>query len=798
MNISRFFGATSREAMRQVRLALGSEALIISNRRVNGGVEILAADPTAIPSPTTAPSGTQGQSSAPAVPANVGIRPPSPPPSFHTPLGESAPPPPVAPVSPDVMDALGAMRGALEARMDEVLWGSQLRRAPQAVALFQSLLGLGFSTALVRAMIKHLPDSLSAKESMQWARNELVSHLPMLASEDELWQPGAAVALVGPTGVGKTTTLAKLAARCVRRFGAQNIVLITTDTYRIGAHEQLRIYGDKMRVPVHVVQDAEQLHGTVARLRPEQIVLIDNVGVSQRDRYVAEQAAMLSHVGRPVSRLLVLNAASHGDTLDEVARIYSKDGGGPLKGCIVSKVDEAPRLGAAIDTAIRYRLPVCYVSNGQKVPENLVHCKAEDLVDRALAIQASPNMLYTPTEADIAALMGSPKAEPDPASRAADDLRRRQLLPGLLAADGATMSDDVLDAAVRCLDEGLVFEEAYRAWQRHAMPEASQRTLAERLERCRQGLQATSAQLGGEPLLAIHDQVTVRSSAGTGRLRAAVLLDASGRPLASPAQQLEQAQGWLASDGLSSMSAPSAADALRHQLADLQAHGQYPVVHMLEGGQQSLWRSVSGMGAMWLAHCPPTTRIEVDDQPAMLGAHTATLAFRPLEHVPDTLGMTLLGGVPASELAVWCAQGPARLVMRQASPLPVSALCVRLVRRSDGAVLKSLLGLGNVSQEHAPMEMQAAWLIAQSESRVVFRQAARFWALLDRDASSETPLDLSYSVMQLGAAAWWAMQGEDVAPLRRVMASLMGKPELTAPTAAAALMKLFALREMIR
>src|SRR5690606_34486619 len=127
-----------------------------------------------------------------------------------------------------------------ETRIDELLWGTQLRRAPQAVSLFQTLLGFGFSTALLRAMLKRLPEHLSAKAAFQWARNELITHLPVIASEDAIWTTGQVLALVGPTGVGKTTTIAKLAARCVRRSGPDSLVLLTTDTYRIGAHEQLK------------------------------------------------------------------------------------------------------------------------------------------------------------------------------------------------------------------------------------------------------------------------------------------------------------------------------------------------------------------------------------------------------------------------------------------------------------------------------------------------------------------------------------------------------------------------------
>src|SRR5690606_39150888 len=183
-------------------------------------------------------------------------------------------------------------------------------------------------------------------------------------------------ALVGPTGAGKTTTIAKLAARCIVREGAGGVAMLTTDTYRIGAHEQLQIYGRLMGVPVYSVRDAGELRRILAEVKDRRIVLIDNVGISQRDRHVAEQAAMLCAAGRPVKRLLVLNASSQGDTLDEVAHAYRHGDGQDVAGCIITKTDEATHIGAALDTAIRHRLPVHYVSHGQKVPEHLVLARA--------------------------------------------------------------------------------------------------------------------------------------------------------------------------------------------------------------------------------------------------------------------------------------------------------------------------------------------------------------------------------------------------------------------------------------
>ena len=228
----------------------------------------------------------------------------------------------------------------------------------------------------------------------------------MLGSEDTFLS-GGVYALVGPTGVGKTTTLAKLAARCVAREGRDQVAMLTTDNFRIGALEQLQIYGRLMGVPTHSVRDAGELRRLLAELGSRKIVLIDTTGISQRDRHVAEQAAMLCDAGKTVRRLLVLNAASQGDTLDEVAYAYRNGVGEDVAGCIITKLDEASRLGAALDTAIRHRLPIHYMSVGQKVPEHLELARPDALIDRAFAMVERARALYTPSEADLASLWSS-------------------------------------------------------------------------------------------------------------------------------------------------------------------------------------------------------------------------------------------------------------------------------------------------------------------------------------------------------------------------------------------------------
>ncbi|MEO6986764.1 MAG: flagellar biosynthesis protein FlhF, partial [Paralcaligenes sp.] len=560
MNVSRFFGNTNREAMRQVRLALGSEALIVSNRRINGGVEILATDPTVAPS--------EGDAVTLAAPG-VALREPGFENDVHLRPGPAAALP-----GTDVLGAIGDLRGSLETRIDELLWGSQLRRAPQAVSLFQTLLGLGFSTALLRAMLKSLPEQLSAKAALQWVRHELTMHMPVLANEADLWVPGCALALVGPTGVGKTTTVAKLAARCIKRQGAGKVVLITTDTYRIGAHEQLKIYGQMMQTPVHIVQDVDELRRIVGGIRPDQTILIDNVGTSQRDHYIVEQAAMLAGAGRSVQRLLVLNASSQGDTLDEVARAYCNDGGSPISGCIITKLDEASRMGAALDTAIRYQLAVHYVSNGQKVPENLLFLSAADLVDQALAPRQRARALYAPTQADFAAVMSLTKTPQVPVDAAKDE-RRRQLLPQLLALTsaaqgavaGAVPTQANIKAACDYLESDLACSEAMDLWRLYTSAAKAASSVPALIDQQWGTVHNLLARTEDSYVLAVHHRVKLSSQGdAAASLHATALLTGRAVALSSPMQALARAEGWLSSSGESALAAPGPGDSVRRQI----------------------------------------------------------------------------------------------------------------------------------------------------------------------------------------------------------------------------------------
>ncbi|KQQ33454.1 flagellar biosynthesis protein FlhF [Duganella sp. Leaf126] len=284
----------------------------------------------------------------------------------------------------DMMSEIRAMRGMMQTQLAEIAWGSTQSREPHKAAVLREMLAAGFSASLARYLIDKLPAGRDTAESMRWMKTVLTRNLSAMANEDALIDQGGVFALVGPTGVGKTTSTAKLAARCVMRHGPDKLALITTDAYRIGAHEQLRIYGKILGVMVHSVKDEADLRIALKELRNKHTVLIDTVGVSQRDQMVTEQVSMLQGAGSDVKRLLCLNATATQETLSEVVRAYQGSG---LAGCIMTKLDEAAAIGNVLDVVIRHKLNLFYVSNGQRVPEDLHLADPAYLIDRAFKLK---------------------------------------------------------------------------------------------------------------------------------------------------------------------------------------------------------------------------------------------------------------------------------------------------------------------------------------------------------------------------------------------------------------------------
>jgi flagellar biosynthesis protein FlhF len=259
------------------------------------------------------------------------------------------------------------------------------KRSPVAVRVMTRLLSAGFSTEVARHITEHLPVEATLAGCEQWLHEVLALNLRCAAEHDGITERGGVFALVGPTGVGKTTTVAKLAARFAVKYGAAQLGLVTLDAYRVGAHEQLRTYGRILGTPVHLAQDAVTLADVLAAMSHKRLVLIDTCGVSQRDERLGEMLAMLEQAGtprRPVQRVLLLNAASHAETIEAVARAWRAREAGAA---ILTKLDEAVRIGGALDSVLRHKLVLMGATHGQRVPEDWLAADAAQLA--ALALQ---------------------------------------------------------------------------------------------------------------------------------------------------------------------------------------------------------------------------------------------------------------------------------------------------------------------------------------------------------------------------------------------------------------------------
>ena len=277
----------------------------------------------------------------------------------------------------DVLAELRSMKGLIEERFGALAFMEKLQRRPAEARLTQKLLDCGFSPALIRKIAEGL--STEVGDETAWATQVLERNLRANDGDARLEEQGGVFALIGATGVGKTTTTAKIAAAFAARHGATNLGLVTLDAYRVGAHEQLRAYGRILGVPVHTAHDRASLEDLLELLGAKKMVLIDTAGMAQRDTRTRELLEMLSH--RSIQRVLVVSAASQGETIEDVIVAYRA---ATCAGIVLSKIDEAVKLGPALDAAIRHKLKIVGVANGQRVPEDWHRLSASALVQRAV------------------------------------------------------------------------------------------------------------------------------------------------------------------------------------------------------------------------------------------------------------------------------------------------------------------------------------------------------------------------------------------------------------------------------
>ncbi len=291
-------------------------------------------------------------------------------------------------------EQIDKLQTLMEERLSTLAWLGQAKQNPIEAGLLLKLIRCGYSPTVARAVMERLPERYAPAEAFRWTQEVLARNLRTHREAGQLCDEGGVFALVGATGVGKTTTAAKLAAQCVQTYGPSSVGLITLDSYRVAGYEQLRSYARMLGVVAHLAHDRAALQDLLELLANKRMVIIDTAGLGQKDPRIAEMMELLDSPS--IKKLLVLNAGAHGDTLDEVVHAYVGSG---LHGVILSKLDEAAKLGPALDTLIRHQLVLRGLSTGQRVPEDWQRPDAPTLV--RLSMATSSKSSFDPKEAEL-------------------------------------------------------------------------------------------------------------------------------------------------------------------------------------------------------------------------------------------------------------------------------------------------------------------------------------------------------------------------------------------------------------
>jgi flagellar biosynthesis protein FlhF len=389
MKIKKFVAPDIRRAIRMVREEQGPDAVILSNRRVEGGVEIVSAidyDEALFHATRSRPedmdaaqhdgignlveeaqarSGayTHHQSDIAKKDLTQNIS------KEESPIQES--------LLTEMREELKYLRNIVETRFFDLEWAQYSQSNPVSAELIKRLINCGISPKLARDIAKELPYQNKLEDAWETALEKLQGRVRI--AEDDIVDRGGIVALVGPTGVGKTTTVAKLAARYALRRGVRHAALITTDNYRVGAHEQLRTYGRLLDIPMRSASSTEDLQAQLDDLLDKDLILIDTAGMSQRDMRISEQLSVLRGSKTNIKVYLVIAATSQLAGIEEVINVFR---GIELDGCIITKLDEATSIGPAVSAIIEQKIAVAYISDGQRVPEDLHLARADKLINK--------------------------------------------------------------------------------------------------------------------------------------------------------------------------------------------------------------------------------------------------------------------------------------------------------------------------------------------------------------------------------------------------------------------------------
>ncbi|HEX4973111.1 MAG TPA: flagellar biosynthesis protein FlhF [Steroidobacteraceae bacterium] len=372
MKIKHYRAADMRQALRQVRDAQGPDAVILSSRRISGGVEVVAA----VDYDVDVESSIEGNE-----PSRVESRIPTA--ADYAALAQrfqgEQERHEISSLPSDANQELRTLRHLLETQLATLAWNDLSRRAPIQTELLRQLTVLGIAHDLSGELVSQLPQRMELAEAQRLALAMLTRRIETVG---ERWmESGGVVAMVGPTGVGKTTLISKLAARWVLRNGPRDLALISTDCIRIGAQEQIHTLGRLLGVPAYAIDGAADLAETLDHVGDRRLVLIDSAGLSQRDPRLANELETLANASDRIETSLVICAAAQAGAIEEALEKFA-----PARPttCNVTKLDEATSLGGTMSALIRAKLPIAYLSDGQQVPEDLSPARSHQLIARAV------------------------------------------------------------------------------------------------------------------------------------------------------------------------------------------------------------------------------------------------------------------------------------------------------------------------------------------------------------------------------------------------------------------------------
>ena len=395
MKIKRYMAESMRAALAQVRAEQGPDAVILSSRRVEEGIEVIAAvdyDEALFAGATQKRTavGAAGTVQPPAV-----VRSPEPPPAsspmslFDQMLGSEEVFRLVMPPDDDekapaaaatVLESKGApdgtylemqremkeLREMLRGELAHMSWHEKRPRDPLQARVLEQLTAMDIAQDVAVALAARTPKVPDSKDSSNLPVELLATYLRVVDKLSPV--NGGVIALVGPTGAGKTTTIGKLATRWSMQHGSQDLALVSTDGYRVGARDQLMTYSRLLGAPLHTANSGEELAQALERLKSKKLILIDTAGMGPRDARLKEQLAALKLGAARARVYLTLPAHGEANALDEAVRSFANL---TPDACILTKVDEAASLGAVLSTTLRHKLRIAYLCNGQRVPEDL-------------------------------------------------------------------------------------------------------------------------------------------------------------------------------------------------------------------------------------------------------------------------------------------------------------------------------------------------------------------------------------------------------------------------------------------